>query len=215
MVNSGDTEFGLATLLDFPARGCEISGMTIDISETAATVERATLVLARYGSVPQVARFDLPSDITSVQRGDSFVAKTDRGEEIVSVLEVISLAAQTSETPVTGSVIRKATSDDLAKQTEQRRSADIDFVEWQQRVENWALQLQIIDLEYTLDEQIVLYVLNQQDAETTRLALLTAAAGLGVVHVQPVSSEGVIAAASGGGGGGCGSGGCGSGGCGH
>jgi hypothetical protein len=39
------------------------------------------------------------------------------------------------------------------------------------------------------------------------LALLGAAAGYGVVHVQPVSAEGIVQEKSGGGGG-CGGGGC-------
>ena len=88
----------------------------------------------------------------------------------------------------------------------------MEFLDWQQRLADWQLQLQLTDLEWTLDQQqIILYVLNGQDAETTRLALLAAAAGLGIIHVQPVAAEGVVQAT---GGGGCGSGGCGSGGCG-
>ncbi|MCA9058814.1 MAG: hypothetical protein KDA85_09950, partial [Planctomycetaceae bacterium] len=76
-------------------------------------------------------------------------------------------------------------------------------------IDAWNLQLQLIDLEWTLDRsRIVLYVLNDRGAETTRLALLAAAAGLGIIHVQSVSADGVIQQSSG-----CGSGGCGSGGC--
>ena len=64
------------------------------------------------------------------------------------------------------------------------------------------MQLELIDIERTLDDRLVLYVLNDRSAETTRLALLAAAGGFGVIHVQPVSAEGVVQT---GGGGGCGS----------
>ncbi|MFN8705965.1 MAG: hypothetical protein ACK50J_04745, partial [Planctomyces sp.] len=80
-------------------------------------------------------------------------------------------------------------------------------------VREWKLELELIDLEITLDEKTVLYVLNDRNAETTRLALLAAATGRGIVIVQPVTADGVVPLGSGGGGG-CGSGGCGSGGCG-
>ena len=53
------------------------------------------------------------------------------------------------------------------------------------------------------------------DEEPERIALLAAAAGLGIVHVQPVEADGIVHQPSGGGGGcGSGGGGCGSGGCG-
>ena len=75
---------------------------------------------------------------------------------------------------------------------------------------DWQLQLQLIDVERTLgDDHVILYVLNDQNAETTRLALLAAAAGFGIIHVQPVTADGIVNQTSGG----CGSGGCGSGGC--
>jgi len=180
--------------------------MTIHVSETTAS-PALRVVLARYGSIPQVARFELPDGLPSVSRNTELIATTDRGEELVHVLEAVRPMGETTDAGVTGKVLRSANSDDLQLSGTRKRAADLDFVDWQQRVDNWGLQLQIIDLEYTLDEQIILYVLNQQNAETTRMALLAAAAGLGVVHVQPVSSEGIIA--TGGGGGGCGSGGCG------
>ena len=95
---------------------------------------------------------------------------------------------------------------------QQQQRAAAEFAEWQQRITDWQLQLQLIDLEWTLDDQkVILYVLNDQNAETTRLALLAAAAGMGIVQVQPVSAEGVIPPEPKGGG--CGSGGCSNGGC--
>ena len=84
------------------------------------------------------------------------------------------------------------------------------FSGWIRRLRTWQLQLELIDLEWTLDRRLILYVLNARGAETTRLALLAAAHGDGTVHVQPVNADGVVSASSGGSG--CGSG-CGSGGC--
>lgn len=174
------------------------------------------IVLARYGAVPQVARFGLSESFFTAAaaeliHGREIVVHSDRGPEVARLLEVIHEGVAPSEKPVTGDVLRLATDDDLREHTQNRRRADDEFFEWQSRIDEWELQLQLIDLEWTLEgEQLILYVLNGQDAETTRLALLAAAAGLGIVTVQPVASEGIVYSS---GGGGCGSGGCGSGGC--
>lgn len=175
------------------------------------------IVLARYGAVPQVARFAVTEKLHSeiqhkLVHGVQLVVQSDRGPEIAHLLEVLHNGIQVEEKPVTGDLVRLATNDDQNCYRQNRRDADAAFFEWQTRLEEWELQLQIIDMEWTLDrEQLILYVLNGQDAESTRLALLAAAAGLGIVTVQPVASEGIVQTT---GGGGCGSGGCGSGGCG-
>jgi hypothetical protein len=175
------------------------------------------IVLARYGLVPQVARFGVSQTLfESVQdalsRGTSVVVESDRGPEIATLLEVVREGLMPEDATLTGPLLRIATEEDLNTHATHRRQCERNFFDWQERIDGWQLQLQIIDLEQTLDpEKIILYVLNGQDAETTRLALLVAAAGLGIVHVQPVSAEGIVQQTSGGGG--CGSGGCGSGGC--
>lgn len=173
-------------------------------------------MLARYGAAPQVARFAINESLhgeisQQLVRGANLVVQTDRGPELSSLLEVVRKGIESEEKPVTGDVLRLATDTDQSIHADRRKQADLEFFEWQSRLDEWQLQLQLIDLEWTLDgEQLILYVLNGQDAETTRLALLAAAAGLGIIHVQPVAAEGVVQST---GGGGCGSGGCGSGGC--
>ncbi|MFO0976393.1 MAG: hypothetical protein U0996_08345 [Planctomycetaceae bacterium] len=62
----------------------------------------------------------------------------------------------------------------------------------------------MIDIERTLDRRLILYVLNEHDPETTRLALLAAAGGHGIIHVQPVTSDGIPPEKSKGGCGDCG-----------
>ncbi len=196
------------------------------IRDTDTTDPAVRLVLVRYGSVPQVARFEWVASATVAsatvasatvdgrgageQRGRQVVVTTDRGEELGTVLEVLTESLAAGKEP-SGDVLRIAAADDLRRFDENQQRALQEFGDWQRRIDEWKLQLQLIDLEWTLDQdRVILYVLNDRGAETTRLALLAAAAGLGIVHVQPVSAEGVIPAQSGG----CGSGGCGSGGCG-
>ena len=59
------------------------------------------------------------------------------------------------------------------------------------RIDEWKLRLELIDLEWTLDKsKLILYVLNERGPECTKLALQAAAAGLGIVEVQPVGPEG-------------------------
>lgn len=179
------------------------------------------VLLVRYGLVPQVARFGVSESLydsasDKFVHGAEVVVDSDRGPEIGRVLEVVRLQTSSDDNPLTGDVIRMATSEDLGQHAVSRRECDLSFMEWQERIDGWKLQLQLIDLEVTLDgKHTVLYVLNGQDAETTRLALLAAAAGLGIIHVQPVGAEGMVQKSDGGGGCGSGGGGCGSGGCGH
>ena len=165
-------------------------------------------VLVRYGLVPQVARYDVADDLVDeVVRGSTVVVATDRGLEIGDVLELLPLSL-TGDHESSGQILRLASDEDRRRQNDQLAAARSIFDDWAQRIDDWSLQLELIDIEQTLDDepQLILYVLNDQNAETTRLALLAAAGGHGIVTVQPVSADGIVHGA---GGGGCGSGGCG------
>ncbi|MCR9202462.1 MAG: hypothetical protein NXI04_27800 [Planctomycetaceae bacterium] len=197
------------------------------MTDAAVSAEQTTpdapppdfLALVRYGRVPQVARFGLSGALRDTllsvdRRLPDVVVQTDRGEEVGALLEVIRPGLLTENPSITGDLLRLATESDRSRAAENSRDADTEFFDWQQRIADWDLQLQVIDMEWTLDrDNVILYVLNDQNAETTRLALLAAAGGYGIIHVQPVNADGIDYAATGGGGG-CGSGGCGSGGCG-
>ncbi|MDZ4685263.1 MAG: hypothetical protein SH850_09240 [Planctomycetaceae bacterium] len=167
------------------------------------------LYLIRYGVVPEVARCRSawPEPLA---RGDRVVVETDRGEQCGTVLERIR-----SATPIETEfqVLRTATAEDATAMERHRERASAEFPRWQSRIAEWNLTLELVDLEWTLDgAKQILYVLTERGPETTQLALQAAAAGLGLIEVQPVSAEGLAPVSSGGGcgsgGGGCGSGGC-------
>ncbi len=165
------------------------------------------VALVRYGRVPQVARFGGRAE--APERGAEVVVATERGEELGVVLHVAlkpaAVATGDAEgSELTGEVVRLASAEDVAANSNSQRLLDAEFGTWLSRAATWNLQLEIIDLEKTLDGRLVLYVLNDRGPETTRLALLAAAAGCGVVHVQPVSAEGILQQKSGGGCGDCG-----------
>lgn len=158
------------------------------------------IALARYGRVPQVARFAGFGPV--VDRGAQVVVNTDRGEELAVVLQTTENRKPETPEGMTGELLRVATNIDLETATRNEQTTEAAFPGWIERCAKWKLQLELIDLEMTLDSRLILYVLNDRGAETTRMALLAAAAGLGIVHVQPVSAEGIVQAS---GGGGCGS----------
>jgi cell fate regulator YaaT (PSP1 superfamily) len=171
-------------------------------------------ILVRYGAIPEVSRFRPPADV-SLQWGQNVVVHSHRGPELGVLLnagrERAAAAAPAAETPLDElpAMLRVATVDDLEQHATLRREAQDAFEQWQSRIREWKLDLELIDLEWTLDRQkLVLYVLGGRGPDTTRLALQAAAAGLSVIEVQPVSAEGVVPLPTGGGGG-CGSGGCG------
>ena len=174
-------------------------------------------VLVRYGAIPEVARF--AHDLAKIPvRHEHLVVNSHRGVELGTTLESLRAtgAAPAGTTPESGEpddqtpeirVLRRATPEDEARHAALRREADQAYPQWQQRIQEWKVDLELLDVEWTLDRQkLVLYVLGGRGAETTKLALQAAAAGLAVVEVQPVNADGPIPV---GGGGGCGSGNCG------
>jgi hypothetical protein len=182
------------------------------------TIGMSQTILVRYGAIPEVARFAY--DIAEAPaRHERVVINSHRGLELGTTLESLRAAVGTpagkAEKPVESGgdapefrVLRRATPADEEQHAALRRDADEAFSQWQRRIQEWKLELELLDIEWTLDRQkLVLYVLGGRGAETTKLALQAAAAGLAVVEVQPVSADGPIPLGAGGGG--CGSGGCG------
>ncbi|MEW4487808.1 hypothetical protein AB1L42_06975 [Thalassoglobus sp. JC818] len=167
-----------------------------------------TVVLVRFGAVPEVARAAVP-DSLSVSRGDVVILRTHRGEEIGTALEFVRPPVEPNqEFPEPEfEVIRLANEDDQQSKLESQRQIEQEFADWHQRISDWDLDLQLIEMERILDSgKLVLYVLNERGPECTKLALQAAAAGLGIIEVQPVGSDGPVAlpAPSGGGCGSCG-----------
>jgi cell fate regulator YaaT (PSP1 superfamily) len=169
-------------------------------------------VLVRYGAIPEVSRFVNASG-SRLGRGTQVVVRSHRGLESGLLLEdaqgdeVVDSDPQSDDTPQ----ILRVQSDEDRRATQLLKSdCETQYNQWQARIRDWKLQLELIDLEWTLDHsKLILYVLNDRGPECTRLALQAAAAGLGVVEVQSVGADGLVPTESGHG---CGSGGCGSGG---
>jgi len=169
--------------------------------------------LVRYGAVPEVARCRLEDGLPRPQRGDQVVVQTHRGEQLG---EVLGDVRSQSELPAAFTILRAATGADLTTARNVAEQASLEFSEWTSRIAEWKIDLQVIDLERTLDgTKLILYVLNERGPECTRLAIQAAASGFGVIEVQPVGPEGLVSQPASGGGCGSGGGGCGSGGCGH
>lgn len=162
--------------------------------------------LIRYGQVPEVARFLCELD-APLARMTPVVVTTHRGLQLGTTLEAVS--TQSAEAP-DFAVVRVATAADLAAGRDLQSRCEAEFGRWLQRIGEWELDLELIDLEWTLDgSKQILYVLTERGPATTNLALQAAAAGLGVIEVQPVSAEGLVTLPSSGGGCGSGGGGCG------
>jgi cell fate regulator YaaT (PSP1 superfamily) len=178
-------------------------------------------LLIRYGAIPVVARFRSKPEL-GLARGMRAVVRTGRGLELGTVLEPDKRTTgepaadedknDGDKTADQWTVLRVASDVDEATSRELRGQCETEFATWRRRIAGWNLDLELIDLEWTLDRnRLVLYVLNERGPDCTKLALQAAAAGFGIVEVQPVDAAGLVQLETGGG---CGSGGCGSGGCG-
>ncbi|MBI1344909.1 hypothetical protein GC163_01320 [bacterium] len=162
--------------------------------------------LVRYGQVPEVARCAAPADMV-LERQQSVVVQTHRGLQIGSVLERARPLTTSPDDTTEFTIIRAAHAEDFASANRGRERAEAEFPQWLARIAEWQLDLDLIDIEWTLDgEKQILYVLTERGPATTNLALQAAAAGLGLIEVQPVAAEGLVTLPSSGG---CGSGGCG------
>jgi cell fate regulator YaaT (PSP1 superfamily) len=162
-------------------------------------------VLVRYGRIPEVAK--VVADERR-ERGEKVVVRTHRGLELATVLETLKPSPKPEDLDSDFTVIREATAADQFEYTGLATRSSEEFAAWTARIADWKLDLQLVDLEWTLDRQkLILYVLNDRGPECTRLAIQAAAEGLGIVEVQPVAATGLVAKESGGG--------CGSCGCGH
>ncbi len=141
----------------------------------------------RFGRVPEVARFDAPDDV-SIPRGGKLVVDTHRGLQLGEFLETVRGDAEVDRPKV----VRIATSEDLAQHEQLARRCESEFDAWVGRIEGWDLDLQLVDLECTLDgEKLIFYVLNERGPDCTKLALQAAAGGFGIIEVQPVDENGV------------------------
>lgn len=166
--------------------------------------------LVRYGVVPEVARFAFHGDST-LSRGDRVVVDSHRGLQLGTVLERLKATTKLDPKELDSRIERLANSIDLADHQSLTRECEDAFADWCTRIVQWDLKIELIDLEWTLDRQkLILYVLCERGPDSTKLALQAAAAGLGIIEVQPVSAEGPIQIAPSGGscgsgeGGGCG-----------
>ncbi len=158
------------------------------------SIETATnIYLVRYGTVPEVARFANDSVELPV-RGATVVVETDRGLQMGTVLERLKPhfdPAKESETEF--KMIRTATGLDLETARDLLRECEEAFPQWCARISQWGLNLELIDLEWTLDRQkLILYVLCERGPDSTKLALQAAAGGFGIIEVQPVSANGLV-----------------------
>jgi cell fate regulator YaaT (PSP1 superfamily) len=179
----------------------------------AVAVVPTQVYLVRYGTVPEVARFAYQGD-DSFSRGDRTVIDSHRGLQLGTILERLKPSTKIDPADLDSRIDRVASPEDLADHQTLVRECEDAFAAWCTRISQWKLELELIDLEWTLDRQkLILYVLCERGPDSTKLALQAAAAGLGIIEVQPVSAEGPIQIAPSGGG--CGSGGGGGCGCSH
>ena len=200
-------------------------------------------VLVRYGTIAEVSRFDFGADlalergkhvVVHTHRGielgtllEDIRPAVDRDNGHPASEESSNGHRRDdgeghsngSPDPVNGGsesalrIVRAASIEDEQAANRLKLDCEREFPVWHRRIDEWKVELELIDLEWTLDKsKLILYVLNDRGPECTKLALQAAAAGLGIVEVQPVGPDGPVVQSSAGG---CGSGHCGSGGDSH
>lgn len=178
--------------------------------ESIATATEIFLV--RFGVVPEVTRV-INKSADQPERGAKVIIETDRGLQLAVVLEHLQpVFDPQKDSEAQFQLVRMATDADLESARERTAECEQAFVQWCARITQWKLNLELVDLEWTIDrKKLILYVLCERGPDTTKLALQAAAEGLGVIEVQPVSANGLMAIPQSS----CGSGGGGSCGCHH
>lgn len=199
----------LDSLLHDPTTGTALSTESSFSTGAATSTVPTSVFLVRYGAVPEVARF-VQTGEAAPRRGEQVVVETHRGLQLGSVLERLRTPPGAAAPELDFRIDRVATPEDLAAARQLTGDCDGAFESWCSRIVQWNLNLELIDLEWTLDRQkLILYVLCERGPDSTKLALQAAAAGLGIIEVQPVSSTGLVQPEPSGGSCGSGGGGCG------
>ena len=167
-----------------------------------------TTWLVRYGAIPEVAKF-VSEQEARIERGARVVVQSPRGLDLGTALQVVPGNPEVDH-EADLRIERTATADDLAAFENLRDAGQATFAEWWSRIRDWKLELELVDVEWTLDRQtLILYVLGGRSADTTKLALFAATAGHDAIVVQPVGKDGLVPMPqSQGGGCGCSDGGC-------
>ena len=179
------------------------------LSSNETSPSTAPVYLVRYGVVPEVARFRDASHATPA-RGETVVVETHRGLQVGSVLERLKPSLVAADMEIDFEIVRVATPADLEADRARTRECEEEFAGWCARILQWELQLELVDLEWTLDRQkLILYVLCERGPDSTKLALQAAATGFGIIEVQPVAATGLVSLPKESGGCGTGGGGCG------
>ena len=170
--------------------------------------------LVRYGVIPEVAR-SISGDGVTFQRGCEVVVQTHRGLQLGTVLEECPPPSEPSGHGVDDErsidpenvfeILRPASDMDRSRHAESLAACRSDFDAWKQRIVKWHVDVELIDIEKTLDgEKTILYVLCERGPESTKLAIQATANGMGVVEVQPVTGDGLVSQPSADGCGSCG-----------
>ena len=178
----------------------------IDEVRTTSQHALAQEYLVRVGNQGQTL-VCLAADGLVPQRSATLVVQSDRGEQLGVMLREIPPPLHPEEqSNTTNLIVRLATEADLALGNQRIAAANSQFEAWQERIESWSVDVELMDLEWTLDgNRLLIYVLNERGPECTKLALMAAAKGHGIVEVVPLSSDGITTPKNSG----CGSGNCG------
>src|SRR5262245_14953853 len=111
-------------------------------------------LLVRYGVIPEVARF--AHDLAEApRREERVVVNSHRGLELGTTLESLrqptpvparsdDAGAPSGDRAPEFRVLRRATYADEALHAELRREADQSFSQWQQRIRDWNLDLELL-----------------------------------------------------------------------
>ncbi|MCA9053634.1 MAG: hypothetical protein KDA75_07340, partial [Planctomycetaceae bacterium] len=113
--------------------------------------------LVRYGVIPEVARCSVAEEL-DLARGDAVVLRTHRGLQTGSVVERLRARSVDHDAPAASVhsdeisafvVVRRATAEDQTRLSQFADDADSEFAQWCERIAQWKIDVQLIDLEWT------------------------------------------------------------------
>lgn len=108
--------------------------------------------LVRYGVIGEVARFKL-TDPSSFSRGDQVFVQTNRGIQVGTLLQLLPHPTQGDSPEL--EILRRMDEEDQKSVCGLREEAKSSFALWETRIREWGLELELVDLEWTLDELYV------------------------------------------------------------
>ncbi|MFO0878695.1 MAG: regulatory iron-sulfur-containing complex subunit RicT [Gemmataceae bacterium] len=127
------------------------------------------LWIVRHGAMRFLGQFD--PEMSAYARGEDVLVRTDRGQEVGSILcQATPRAVEMLSDPTRGRILRKMTDQDQAERSRLKQLEQLELETCERFVEQRKLQMELVDVEHLFGgERIIFYFLAEKRVDFREL----------------------------------------------